>query len=297
LDGYAAYIILRCYFKKENINVEYCTHGNIDDRVEKFMGTVNYKIDYMFITDISIKDEELAKKLEICNLLFKDIKLKMLDHHEDGLGFNKYSFADVEIERDGRLICGSSLFYQYLISELNFPRLGTLETWLDIVNDYDTWMWEEKNNKLAKNWNELFYLYERNKFVENTVEKINNQNIKFNKIDKILLDTEHEKQDMYIKTKVKTALMKTIQGFNCVVVFAEQYVNELSSALYEKFPNSDIQIVITGKSISYRARNQKPEIDLNAFASAYGGGGHKYAAGSTITNETKNEYLKLLFNL
>lgn len=296
LDGYANYIILRCYFPKENIFVEYCTPDNIDYRIEHFMNTINYKVDYIFITDVSIKNEEIAKKLDICNILFNEVTLKLLDHHQSSLYLNKYNFVNVQIEKNNELICASMLFYQYLIEELNFPKINILEKWLKLVNDYDTWLWEDKYKyDLPKYWNELFFLYDRNMFVDNVLDKLKKENITFNKIDKLLLNVEHSKQDSYIKTRVKNAVIKEIQGYNCVIAFAEQYINELSTTLYETYPNCQIQIVVTGKSISYRVRDKSLNIDLNKFASKYDGGGHKYAAGSSISNEIRDKYLKLIF--
>lgn len=297
LDGYANYIILRNYFKKEDIYVEYCTPDNIDERIEHFMYSINTKVDYVFITDVAMRREEVAEKLEICNVLFDDIIVKLEDHHKASTYLNKYSFANVEIERNGELICGSMLFYKYLTNHLHFPKIKILEKWLKLVNDYDTWLWEDKYHyDLPKYWNELFFLYERNMFVDNVLYKIKKGNIDFDKTDKILLEIEHGKQDKYIKTRVKNAILKEIQGHKCVITFGEQYINELSTELYKAYPNSEIQIVITGKNISYRVRNKNLNIDLNAFTQKYGGGGHEFAAGSSISEEVRNKYLNLLFN-
>lgn len=296
LDGYANYIIARCYFKKENIFVEYCNYDNIDNRIEHFMNTIYYKVDYVFITDISIQSEDLAKKVETCDLLFDDVVVKLIDHHPYANYLNKYSFANVQIEKNEELICASMLFYEYLTQELGFPRNETLEQWLKYVNDYDTWLWEDKYHyELPKHWNELFYLYDRNMFIDNVLSKINRKNIEFSKTDSLLLDIEHGKQNAYIKTRVKNAIEKKIQGRKCIIAFAEQYTNELTTALYENYPNSEIQIVITGKNISYRVRNKSLNIDLNEFANKFGGGGHPNAAGSSIPDSIREEYLKLLF--
>lgn len=297
LDGYASYVILRCYFPKEDIFVEYCTHENIDFRIQHYMDTIREKVDYVFITDIAMKDSKIADKVETCNLLFNDVTVKLLDHHEDALYLNDYSFADVEIERDGELICGSMLFYKYLIDELHYPRNEILEQWLKWVNDYDTWLWEDKYHyELPKHWNELFFFYERNNFVELVLRKIKNKDLNFSKTEKMWLDLEHSKQKSYAKSRVKTAIQKEILGYKCVITFGEQYINELATALYEAFPDSEIQIIITGRNISYRSRNKELGIDLNEFCSHFGGGGHKQAAGSPITNEIRNAYLDLIFN-
>lgn len=298
LDGYAAYIVARCYFPKEDIFVEYCTHENIDDRLEHFMKTITYNVDYVFITDIAMKTIKTANKIEICNILMDDVTVKLLDHHKDALFLNEYSFADVEIERNGEFICGSMLFYKYLTGELNFPRNITLEKWLKIVNDYDTWLWEDKYHyELPKLWNELFFFYERNLFVENTLKKIQRNNLEFSNMEKTYLDLEHGKQKSYIKSRIKNSSLKTIQGYKCAIVFGEQYINELATALYEEFPESEIQIIITGKNISYRSRNKELAIDLNEFASHFDGGGHENAAGSPITNKMRDAYLNMLFSL
>lgn len=296
LDGYAAYITARCYFPKEDIFVEYCTHENIDDRLEHFMKTINYGVDYVFITDIAMKTIETANKIAICDALMEDVTVKLLDHHEDALFLNNYSFGKVEVERDGEFICGSMLFYDYLINELHFPKNDTLAQWLKLVNDYDTWLWEDKYHyELPKLWNELFFFYERNLFVENTLKKIQRKNLDFSNIEKMYLDLEHGKQKQYVKSRVKNSFLKEILGYKCAIAFGEQYINELATGLYEEYPESEIQIIITGKNISYRSRNKDLCIDLNDFASHFNGGGHKNAAGSPITIEMREAYLNLLF--
>ena len=298
LDGYAAYITARCYFPKEDIFVEYCTHENIDDRLEHFMKTINYGVDYVFITDIAMKRNETADKIAICDVLMNDVTVKLLDHHEDALFLNDYPFARIEIERNGEFICGSMLFYDYLINELHFPQNDTLAQWLKLVNDYDTWLWEDKYNyELPKLWNELFFFYERNQFVENTLKKIQRKNLEFSNTEKMYLDLEHGKQKQYVKSRVKNSSLKNILGYKCAIAFGEQYINELATGLYEEYPESEIQIIITGKNISYRCRNKDLYIDLNEFASNFNGGGHKNAAGSPVTVEMRDAYIGLLFSI
>ena len=116
-------------------------------------------------------------------------------------------------------------------------------------------------------------------------------------MEKTYLDLEHGKQKSYIKSRIKNSSLKTIQGYKCAIVFGEQYINELATALYEEFPESEIQIIITGKNISYRSRNKELAIDLNEFASHFDGGGHENAAGSPITNKMRDAYLNMLFSL
>ena len=297
MDGYAALVVARCYFKEEDIFVEHCNYDNVDDRVEHFMNTVTEDKQYVFITDISVKREDIADKLDICDKLFPKITVKLLDHHQSALHLNKYDFAKVMVEKDGELICGAKLFYQYLVEELGFKRKPTLEKWLKIVNDYDTWLWENKYHyELPKFWNELFFTYDNDTFVDNVLKKIKKGNLDFNDTDNLLLNIEHSKQANYIKGKLKTLTEKKILGYNCVICFAEQYLAELATAMYEANPDSDIQIIITSRSISYRCRNNDNNVNLSEFAANFGGGGHAKAAGSVINKDIQNEYLKLLFN-
>ena len=295
LDGYANYIIARCYFKEENIKVEYCNYDNLDVKIRHFLGRKNPNANYLFITDMSVKTNAVITKLER-KAKEGTMVVKLLDHHKNGLSLNKFSFATVKVKEDGELVCGSMLFYRYLINELGFERNLILEQWLKYVNDYDTWLWEDKYHyELPKHWNELFMLYDKNRFVLNVLEKIEAGDLTFSEFDTLLLDIEHGKQKNYIRTRINHVIHRTIQNRKCVIVFAEQYTNELTSAMYDAFPDSEIQIVIGSKGISYRCRNKELDIDLDVFAALYGGGGHEKSAGSCIADEMQGKYLDILF--
>ena len=86
----------------------------------------------------------------------------------------------------------------------------------------------------------------------------------------------------------------TIDGKKCGVVFAESNKSETGNYLSKKHPDLDLIILFnTAQSVSYRTT--KDDVDLNAFAAIYGGGGHLRASGSKITDQDREQIIKLYF--
>ena len=77
------------------------------------------KYDIVYITDFGIS-KECAEK--IVNSKYKN-KFKIFDHHESRDYLNAYDFAIEKEEIDGFKVCGTTLFFDYLLKEYNNPIL------------------------------------------------------------------------------------------------------------------------------------------------------------------------------
>ena len=85
-----------------------------------------------------------------------------------------------------------------------------------------------------------------------------------------------------------------IDGKKCGVVFAETNKSELGNYLSNKYTELDLIVLINAaNSISYRTT--KDDVDVSVFASNYQGGGHAKASGSGITDEQREQIIKLYF--
>jgi len=291
MDGVAPIILLKYFFPEADINYTLCTPKSIIDETEAFLEEKAYEeYDHIYFTDISIS-EELAEKLK--NISEKVIKL--FDHHPTALNLNKYDFCTVETERDDELICGTKLFYQYLINELNCKPTTSTNLFVKYVNDYDTWLWEDKYKyEIPNEWNILFGFYGKVNFINEVLNKLENNDLSFNEFDSQVLRVEEAKRRSYVLGKMKDVYIREIKGYKAAIVFGEQYINDLCQKLYEMHPECDIQIVIGTQSASYRARGNA-DIHLGEFAKEFGGGGHAPAAGSPIDRKQKNKFLNNIF--
>ena len=294
LDGVSPYILLRTYFQQEQIHYTFCNCDDIDEKVKKFLDTKEYlTYDKIYITDISIS-EELAERLQkIAN--DNKIELRLFDHHATAVNLNKFEFCSVIPKKNSELICGTKLFYEYLITEKKLQEKKYITEYVKYVNDYDTWLWKSKYHYNTPNeWNTLFCFYGRVNFIENVLKKFEKKKIDFTETDKLILDVEASKKKSYIQAKLKEVIKTEIDNYLCAIVFAESYTNDLATKMKESFPEADILIIIGSKGISYRCRDDK-DIHLDEFAKKFGGGGHPKAAGSQITSKMREQMIACIF--
>ena len=165
LDGVGCAILAYLAFGRENVDVEYCDYKNIDGIVREFyLSDANKQYDAIYITDISI-DEENAAWIE--ELVHSGERWHLFDHHATALGLNKYDWCEVSVMNDtlGIKTSGTELFYTYLRRREQFDCLSAkitnnIDRFVDIVRDYDTWRWEELGEEgvVCKQVNDLFYI-------------------------------------------------------------------------------------------------------------------------------------------
>lgn len=301
LDGIGCAILAYLAFGRESVDVEYCDYGDINEKVEEFWDDPELEAyDYIFITDISIK-EKLA--IHITNEA-SEPRVLLFDHHATALGLNKYDWCEISVMNDtlGIKTSGTELFYNYLRRHEQFDHLSVnvicnIDEFVDIVRDYDTWRWKElgKEGIVCKQMNDLFYIYGREVFIDWALDQI--LTLKFyrgisafpiySEKDMALLDQKQKDIDTYIEEKNKQLFHRVDEvGHTYGVVFAERYFSELGNRLCEINPDLAYiaMIDISSGTVSYRTI--RDDIDVGGeIAHAYGGGCHPKAAGSTFDKD------------
>lgn len=312
LDGVGCAILAYLAFGRENVDVEYCDYGDVDGKVREFyLSDVDKQYDDIYITDISI-DEENATWIE--DLVRSGERWHLFDHHATALGLNRFDWCEVEVINNtlGVKTSGTELFYTYLLEIEAFDHLSAdvitnIGRFVDIVRDYDTWRWNDLGEEgvICKQVNDLFYIYGREKFIRWASDQIytyrgpmevdyfgsrsflvfESESYSFpwfSEMDRILLEQKQKDIDIYVEEKNKQLTWKIDKfGHTYGIVFAERYFSELGNRLCEM--NPDIEYVamvnICEGTVSYRTIRE--DVDLGGeIAHAYGGGGHKKAAGS-----------------
>lgn len=305
LDGISCYILSVLAFGKENVSVEYCNYSDVNTKVEDYLRS-NFKEDTIYITDISVS-EELADKIDAINNNIPKLLIKLFDHHKTSEWLNRYSWAKVQEHTDKLVECldreeigrdatkckvktsGTELFYNHLVNTMFLSTTLETQLFVEKVTLWDTWRWKEINWIEPKQWNDLFYIYGRDRFIDIIIDRIYDERLYLTNTDKLLLELEEEKKKSYIEKKqeqigdceITVDYNNKFTSFTVGVVFAESYISELGNYLAENNQEYDFVAIVNIENKTVSLRGVK-EIDLSIIAKYYGGGGHQKASGFTF---------------
>lgn len=293
LDGLGCGIIAKLAYG-DDAHVSYCTYRVLNQRVESYIDNPDFNNTETFITDLAV-NEAIEKKLE--DRFQKGHPIQMIDHHVTAMHFNRYQWGTVLPEYEtGKKTCATSLFYDYLVKNHKMNRLKSLEEFIELVRQYDTWEWDENNNVTAKRLNDLFYILDREKFEESLLKRLvdNPDSFSLTDTENLLLDIEEKKIDRYIQSKNRQMVQTFIDDYCIGIVHAEQYLSELGNALNKLNPHLDMIALLNVGTKKAGFRTIHDHINVAEFASRYGGGGHPKASGCDLNSEM---FEKLVVNV
>lgn len=292
LDGIGCAILAKIAFG-ENVDVLYYNYDDINVKVNKFIAEEN-NIDMCHITDISISDE-LARDI---NEKFDNFYL--LDHHPTALYLNKYYWCTVKVEDEETHIktSGTELYYNWLVDNNYLQKSNTLDRFVELVRNYDTWRWSTLGEEgvICKQVNDLLSLYGRERFIDWCITELRDDVFpKLYESEMLVLEIEQNNIDRYVEKKNEQLLVISLCDKTCGVVFAEKYFSELGNKLCQMNPEIDfVAMIDMSGTVSYRTI--KDDIDLgNNVAKLFGGGGHPKAAGSRFVNGVQFEVINKIF--
>ncbi len=283
LDGVGCGILAKLAYK-EQIEVRYNSVHSLNYQVKNFLEK-NDTHTFMYITDLSVhEDNEKA----ITDWILHGGAGKLIDHHKSALHLNEHDWAAVTVSyEDGRLTSATSLLYDYLVDSDLLVKHESLDQFVELVRQYDTWEWDKNNNQKAKRLNDLFYLLSIDEFEERMVNRLENDmsQFDFDDFEKQILDMEENKMERYLKRKQKEIYQTMIDNHCVGIVHAENYISELGNLFGKKNTHLDyIAIVSVGnKRISLRTIHE--HVDVSEVAAKYEGGGHAKASGCNLNEE------------
>ncbi|MCM3706746.1 MULTISPECIES: DHH family phosphoesterase [Cytobacillus] len=296
LDGVGCGIVAKIAFGKD-VEVRYNSVMGLDYQIEKLLeNEKNIKDDFLIITDLSVNDENLIR---LDDLAKSGGKVRLIDHHKTALHFNDYSWGRVKVQyEDGRLTAATSLLYEYLQEHELIEPSQSLDEFVELVRQYDTWEWDKNENWKAKSLNDLFFMVSIDEFEEKMTERImNSDTFEFDDFEQKLLEMEEEKIERYVRRK-KRELIQTFIGEHCAgIVHAENYHSELGNELGKEYPHLDYIAILNlgGKKISFRTIHD--HVDVSAVAGKYGGGGHAKASGCSMGKDAFKLFVQDIFPL
>jgi uncharacterized protein len=297
LDGIGCAIVAYDVIGRENVDVTYCDYHTIDDKISEFLNDKESLEQYthVFITDISV-NAQTAHDLYMMNDLYGPSFITLLDHHESAEWLNKFDWAHVSTKHPrGDNSCGSTLL-AFQLQENGHDVSPSLLSFVEIVRRYDTWDWFNIHKDDApKQWNDLLWLYGRDRFIDKVCEQLSNVGVFLDETDFRFLTIEQEKIDRYVSKSLKKLIVQPIGKYQVGIVFGEQYINEVSHAIHTEHPTLDLVAVVNMRSGGVSYRTQREDIDVGKFAKYFGGGGRAQTAGSQISNHQLKHILGYLF--
>jgi len=286
LDGVGCAIVAFHIFG-ENVSVEYCDNHNVNEKISAYLNDAKNNHNEVYITDISVS-EELAERIDSDINSDKERTWRLLDHHATADWLNRYSWADVITESGGKKRSAADIFYSNLVQNVDHEL--ELGTFVEKVRSLDTWDWSATNDTVAKGLNDLFWLIGKDRFFERFVA---NPSIELTESERFLLEIEHGRIEAYKEIKLRQLVVRQIAEYKVGIVFADRYQSELGNFIVTETPELDfVAMIDPGRSVSYRGNDK---VDVGLFAKKYGGGGHKNAAGSSISDEIRNGIIDVVF--
>ena len=128
IDGVSSVILLKlCSIEFDYQLLE--VH-EVEDYMEKMLLEDLSIYHHIYITDLC-PSMDLLSRIE--NSCYKE-KFLVFDHHISRMEANRYGFVTINPKE-----CGTSLFYQYLITKYDLKE--NVKNYVDHVRDLDLWLW------------------------------------------------------------------------------------------------------------------------------------------------------------
>ena len=239
------------------VDVSYLSYDKVNSVIQQFINGKEYE-NYTLIFITDISvDEETAK------LIDKTIgdKVVLLDHHQHLEWLDEYQWATVSPFK------------------------------------YKPFENEAARGKLSKNINDLFDIYGRYAFIEETLIKLKQGYKLFtlSHLEEKLLQLNQESINRYIEQKEKEIRPLSICGYNAAVVFADRNQSELGNTICANHPEFDLCIMLCMGRDDVQIRSTKENVDVSILAKEFGGGGHKHASGFHIKSEHIGKFISMIF--
>lgn len=298
IDGMGNVVLAKLAF--EDVDYVLCETFNLQNEISKFFDSGSiFDYDMIFVTDLWLEEPMLTKVAKDERLAGKFF---VFDHHKSALegNFNKYPFTTIRISDENGLCCGTSLFYEYLVSSnLIDSSNKAISDFSELTRKYDTWEWKTKyNDEMPHELTLLFDSVGCEGYIELMYQKLAHgmsYGFDFNELERMLIKNKISQVQGVLSNYAKKVYYKTILGLKAGIVFIDyEYRNDLAEYFRQNGADMDFGmfIALDYGTISYRSI--KDDVNVRLIAEAMGGKGHDKAAASPISEERKQELIKIL---
>lgn len=279
-DGVSPVILMK--LAKLDFDYELKDIDEIEDYMNELLETDLSIYNNIYITDLTVPQSIYNK---INNSTYKN-KFKVFDHHKTHMYADNFDYVTIDTNE-----CGTTLFYKYLKTKYKFKK--SVDEYTEHVKNLDIWLWQDKNDLIAKKLGDLFDIYGKSRYIDEMYLKLKKNKFKLGKFENKILEIEQDKIDRYITKKEKEMYILNYENLKAGLIFCEKYKSEMGNKLSVEHPELDFIIMVNlAGGISFRTDK---DIDLTPIAEKLNGGGHKRACGAPISIDKKEEFIKKLF--
>ncbi len=278
---------------------------DVNDLEIKFRNYINLnyfdKFDRVFITDLALYEPSLS--MVASSELSK--KVLVFDHHQAAInkGYGNYDFTTIHEVLDGKIKCGTELFYEYLVNNNLINCNKCSDYFVEYTRLEDTWEWIN-NKEIGIKAHDLSILYNalgREKYISAIIYKLkNDDNFFYSELEEKLINEKKEEYEKKLSEIVDDAEYLTdSNGNNFAVMFCDyQYRNELPDFISNHGNSHNVKYIIIvaydkGEYGQKSYRRVDTNFNVNDVAQAHGGGGHPGSAAVGITKEQRDSALSM----
>lgn len=294
IDGMGGVVLLRLACK--DVDYILCEDYNINQiMMKEYLEGNLYKYDKIFITDLHLNDKCSSF---FSNTAIKD-KLIIFDHNESVTHLNSYPFANIIIEKDGKLCCSTTLLYEYLTSQKMIKTTPALDTFCEATRIYDIGQWSlNGENQTPRDLSLLYDIYGPDQYIDVMTKRLkrNNKHFSFNSFEKDSLLLKKKLIHQTIMAYIDKMDIKTICGHKAGIAYISyKYRNEVAQCLRENNTDDlDIVLLIALDNCSISIRNIKTDVNVIPIVEKIGGKGHFGAGGCYINESNISEILNIV---
>ena len=302
LDGIGVKILGKLYANKLGCLCETykCNYNDVNEIVLKALSSRTFEDVYeIIIGDISVH-EQVAQFLD--SLYKSGVPIRLRDHHATAKELNKYEWAFVDEEFNGVPRCGTWLLYRELNNLL--PDIGTF---VELVDDWDTWKWVKNYNVYAKRLNILLQVTGDEVFTDYIIHLLSTTHIVVSiELFTTWADSIIDGHEIFVEKVAKLcnnnmklvnlSLANREQKYLTGIIFCNNDISDVADIILKENPQIDTLMIISLPGhISYRTKKDL-EIPLGELAEVTtgSGGGHPHSAGCTISKKQSDT---ILFNI
>ena len=296
------YPIKKSYTEKKNNNNEKISLKRLlSQQLDKYINTIHYEMSIYNQNHKSYEENEkdftIFKRKRSLSSSKEDTFINHFTN-ESAKYLDKYDFANISIQKDGKYCCSTTLLYDYLKSKEAIQSSQAIDSFCEATRLYDIGQWKlDSLNQTPRNLSLLYEIFGPIKYIDVMLEKLQKHNtFFFSDSENTAICNKKKLIHQKVTSYIANMRIKNINGYRTGILFiAYEYRNEIAQCLRKNNTmrlDQVILVALDNRSISFR--NINPDINVRPLAEALGGKGHYGAAGCYITKNNIDKVTQLV---
>lgn len=288
-DGLGCVVL--AYLSSSFVDVTLCSDPNdLNNALDDFLhNQENENYDQIYITDLCPSDKYVSL------LETQATPVMIFDHHLTSKKqlSKDYSFVVSMEEENGKLVCATSIFYKYLLSQGLIKSDAYVETFVEYTRLHDTYDWQRTGQTIAYELQTILQFLGWNGYIRHFRDRcVSCEEFSYNKEEQEWIYLQKKRNKMALERLLKHLVVTKHEDITYGSVIGEyEYRNLLADEVGRLYPDVDIVILLAYNNESVSFRSLK-EIPVEPLAREYGGGGHLRAASCKLTPENEQKLIR-----